>query len=530
MIRWSTIGVLLAIILGASVFDRSSIAPDREPQTVAAPVASPQLADPARQSAVWYCPVGSSAPAGFADHQITVTNTGETVVSAEVAVLTEAGAGPALRIEVAAFTSETVVLSEISQSAVAGAVVDIVGGAAVVGHQVATAFGSPSGPCHTDLSDTWYLASGATSRDAHNYIALLNPFSSDVVFTATFQTEARTREPGELDRAVVPAQSVLIIDVGEFVSREQLVATTITTVQGGRLAVERLQTFDGQLGPVGATLGLGVATPATTWNFPAGRLQIGGDDVIEIYNPSTEIAQVDLELDPLEPSDRATYGLVPIELTVQPGRVLHFDLSDALATYPLPVSYELGVRAVSTNGVPIVAERWQLTPEVDKSLIGAGGDSAESAEEGQPSEEEPPVSDGQAEADALLLERRSDPALAPPVQPDPTIGVTSSRGFAILSNRWIIPQMPTLDGGRSIVVVTAPAGALVEVRLIVAGGIVEPIRVSVPEGGRALVELVPVSASAVVLVESDSPIAAVGSVVDPGVGRQLIEGIPIVTK
>ena len=532
MIRWSTLIALVGLLAGAVVYDRVSIAPEPPAPVAAAPVETPKLNDPGRQSTVWYCPIGSSDESMLADHSVVVSNVGSTPVSAEVAVLTGNGAGPALRFEVAPLTSEVVKLSDLAMSPVAGAVVDVVGGDAVVSHEVVAAFGAPSGPCHTSLAEEWYFASGATSRGANDYIALLNPFASDIVFTATFQTETRTREPGELDRAVVPARSVLLIDVGAYVSREAVVATTIKTVQGGRLAVERLQTFNGELGPVGASLSLGVATPRSTWTFPAGRVQRGGDNFIRVFNPSDEVAQVDLELDPLDPTDRATYGLVPIELTIQPGRVLNFDLGAALETYPLPVSYELGVTAISTTGTPVVVDNWQLTPKIDTSLIGAGGDAAtadDAAVEEEPVvEEEPAVDPGQAESDALLEERLSDPALAPPIQPDPTVGITSSHGVAQLATRWIIPQMQTLDGGRSVVVVSAPEGALVEVRLIVAGQVLDPVRVSVPASGRALIELAPVSSSAVVLVQSDSPIAAVGSVVNPDVDRQLVAGIPIV--
>ncbi|MEZ5341729.1 MAG: hypothetical protein R2706_09810 [Acidimicrobiales bacterium] len=272
---------------------------------------------------------------------------------------------------------------------------------------------------------------------------------------------------------------------------------------------------------------------------PAGRLIQGGDNRIEVFNPSDTVAQVDLQLDPLDPADRGSYGLVPIELTIQPGRVQSFDLAAALDSYTLPYSYELGVTAISTNGVPIVVDRWQLTPAIDTSLIGAGGDNASEVDaaatddttaDTEPVAEEPvdpETAAGEADAQASIDLIRGDPALAPPVQPDPTIGITSSHGVSELSNRWIIPQMSTLDGERSVVVVSAPVGALVEVRLVVAGEILDPVRVSVPSSGRALVVIDPVAASAVVMVQADSPIAAIGVVVDPGVDYQLIAGIPI---
>ncbi|MEZ5341728.1 MAG: hypothetical protein R2706_09805 [Acidimicrobiales bacterium] len=198
-------------------YDRASLAPEPVPQWWRRPCERPPLRDPVRQSTVWYCPAGSSSIDGFADHSVVVTNIGDTPVAAEVALVSGEGAGLRSRSPSPAYQRGRQAC-DLAMQAHAGAVVDIVGGNALVSHQVVTATARRAGR----VIHRW-PSSGISRRvqplaHSHNYVVLLNPFSSDVVFTATFQTETRTREPSDLERAVVPARSVRVIDVGDYVA------------------------------------------------------------------------------------------------------------------------------------------------------------------------------------------------------------------------------------------------------------------------------------------------------------------------
>jgi hypothetical protein len=470
-------------------------------------------------SDVWYCPVGSGTADGIGLHTLAISNLSTEPAIANVDLVDDQGAGPGLRIDLEPLSSELLDLSTLDTAAAVGAIVEIVGGQGAVGHQVATAQGTVDAPCGTETSDHWYFADGVTTRDARNLIVLLNPFSQDVVFNVEFQTVDRTRKPDPLQAAVVPGRSVRVIDVGEYVSREPHVATSITTVQG-RLAVERLQVFDGQLGPIGASLTAAIDGPQLQWYLPAGRVNDGGDQRLTLYNPSDTIAEVDVSFDLANPDDRAAFGLVPIEVTVAPGRLALVDLVAEAVRTGLPFPAEFGITVQSTNGVGVVVERWQVTPKIDTSLIGAGGTEASStAADANPADQTE-----LAPADGL------DAAVPAPdvVGATATSGVGVSAGSSVLADRWFVPWSPIGQGSETIVTVDSPQGGIVSIQLMVAGELLPPIRASIPAQGRVQIPIAGPVAQAPMLVSADSPIAAEVQFVSPEGRLQVVTGIPVV--
>ena len=73
----------------------------------------------------------------------------------------------------------------------------------------------------------------------------------------------------------------------------------------GRLVVDRIQTFDGT-DPAyeGITLGLGAPTPAEVWIFPDGMVDDGITEQIVVFNPSDEVAEVEVEVRLDDPDDQ----------------------------------------------------------------------------------------------------------------------------------------------------------------------------------------------------------------------------------
>ncbi len=538
MIRWSTIGLIFGLLVAGVLFDRVDRAPDPEPLPTAEVVLSPSLVEPARLSNVWFCPVGSGSADGYATHQLNISNLGDEPAVANIDLMTDAGPGSGLRVEIEALSSETVDLPALDQAMWLGATVEIVDGQGVVGHTVTTAQGVAQGPCATSTSSSWYFADGQTTRDSSEYLALLNPFAEDVVFSMSFQTAGRTREPEDLKAAVVPGRSVRVIDVGQYVSREAHVATSIQTVRG-QLAVERLQLADGALGPVGASLQLGIVAPSRSWILPAGRVHAGGDQRLVIYNPGLDLAEVDIEFD-LAPSDRSSYGLVPVEAVIQPGRFTIVDLAATLTQAGLPLPYEFGLRVVSANDVPVVVERWQVTPAVDQTLIGAGGTDArivgpsltgwrrrqtDTDPNEIPEEEVPPVA----------------AAAAPLSQPTATSGIAASGGSWVLADTWVVAWLsltpnvvPTVtgsvDGAYNALVVTGPAGASVEVSLIVAGEALPAAQATIPDAGWISFPVPALVSGAPVRVEADQPITVEAMIVGLDGRLSVVPAIPVVER
>lgn len=397
MNRWPIIFILIGLVAAGLAYDQVVEVPLGGLTTATEQVVvSPSMGDPPRLDGAWYCPIGSSAAGKFADHVVNISNLSDEPAVANVSIITGTGPGPGRRIELAPKSTERVRLSETQRADLAAAVVEITGGRGAVGHSVTTAQGVAEGPCATDASSTWYFAAGRTTRDSKQYLALMNPFPETAVFDVEFQAVGRSREPGPLQGAFVGARSVKIIEVDQFVAREEALATKITTNRG-RLVVERLQVLDGQLGPSGAALQLGVPSAAPSWIFTAGRVHEAGDDLLTIFNPyevvdgpvvgdesdnddgaaaddeAQAVAEepsregfltVAVELWPSNPTDLSTYSVVTIEREVRPGTFVTIDLQAQAERFEFPLPYELGVYVSSNEGLPIVAERWQFAEQL----------------------------------------------------------------------------------------------------------------------------------------------------------------------
>jgi hypothetical protein len=524
--RLSVVFLVIGVVAAAVLYDQvqgpaSAARAEAEPTFI-----TPSITDPAPLDGAWFCPMGSSKLGGFADHTVHISNLADSPAVANIIPVTEAGRGPVYRLEIPALSTVDHILSQSGSAAAAGAVVELIGGTAVVGHSVQTASGAAEGPCSTHVSNTWYFASGRTTRDATQYLALMNPFPEDVRYNIEFYRSAgRPRKPAALTGQEVPANSVKIIEVGGFVAREDDVAAVITTDRG-RLVVERLLTFNGDLGPSGAALQLGVTAPATSWMLPAGRVHSEGDDRVIVFNPSADAtATVNVELWPQNPADRATYGLGPIPRQLLPGRFEVIDLGSEAGRFGIRLPFEVGVSVTSSNEVPIVVERWQLAKKVDTTLIGAGGTAvtpgADPAAGGDGGLD--PAAEGQLDLPGIFGQEA-----VPLLQPTANVGVTTSRGTEVLSTRWVVPWLSSPAENTAVVVVTSPFEAKVEVMALVNGELQGPFRASVPAGGRALISLPATAKGVTALVTADAPVSVEGQVVVPDVRLATVSGVPTV--
>ncbi len=566
MIRSAVLFVVVGLLAAGLLYERVDAGPQEVVAVEEASVVTPSISDPARLDGAWFCPTGSSSDGGFADHQVRISNLSEDPAVANVGILTGEGKGPNLRVELNPLSSQVLPLSSLAQADVAGAVVEIIGGTGVVGHQVITEHGPAEGPCATHVSSSWFFAGGRTQRDSLEYLALMNPFPEDVVYNVElYRSAGRPRKPGPLQGDVVPASSVKIIELGEHSPREEVVAAAITTVRG-RLVVERLQTFNGDLGPTGAALQLGVTGPARSWMLPAGRIHSQGDDQVIVFNPSAdEVADIDLELWPVNPTDRSLYGLGAIPRQLLPGRFEVIDLRIEADRFGLRLPFEVGVSVRSSNGVPVVAERWHLASEVDRSLIGAGGTEVaptdEEATDGEDGADGTAADDGTATDDAAnpddgtgTDDEGTDPdsaanpdgeetepgeldvpgilggEVADLAQPTASMGAATSRGTEILSDRWIVPWVATPTDDSSVIIVTSPVDASVEVFILVNGLLQGPSRATIPAGGRAIVPVDGGGEGGPVLVVSDAPVTVEAQIVSPVSGLSIVPGIPTVDQ
>ena len=488
MIRWLAL-VLAALVCGGAVFfDRTSPASVESTQSVAAGRhVNPSLGDVPRLQAAWFCPFGSSSADGIADHEITIANLEGTPAVAEVSVLTAEGPVPSLRIVVPAFGSETKRLASLSDSELAGAVVEITGGEGVVGHSVTTSNGVAEGTCATQVSREWFFGNGRTTDDSEPYIMLMNPFDDAALYNVEFRIAGRPepRQPEALQGQAIKPNSVVRLDLREYVTPEENLTVRITT-RRGQIVAERLQMLNGSQGPQGASLQLGVANAAESWIFPGGRLSSKGGDQIVIWNTSeTEASTVEVGFWPNNPEDRSTFSFIPVARELQPGRFEVIDLVEEGESFGITLPYELAV-TVSADGAPVVAERWHL---------GEGyfvDDDATDPEAGD-AEAEDPAPDEEEDEGAAAEE-------SPYAQPTASTGLATSRGVEVVADKWVVPWA-RVNGSQ--LVITAAEDTNVRVRILADGQLLaEPTIVAVPARGRTLVDLEAVSPNGAVVVES----------------------------
>lgn len=412
--RLTSLVLLAGAITGGLVLqaaERSEPTTD-DAVAVEAGVAIPAATPPGTLTSTWYCAGGTATEDGFADHVLLLANPTDRARQATVTVLPgtiapapstpDDAAGDETTTTAETTTTEAqetttttavepppdptvvdlpaqsrieVVLQELIDAPLAGAIVEIDGGEVAVEHQITGPGGKATAPCSTTAAREWSFPWGVTTRGTRELLVFMNPFPDDATVDIDLATDQGTRAPLRLRDLVVPGRSV----VGAFIEQDTRRAQVSAQVHvgSGRLVVDRIQTFDGT-DPAfeGITLGLGAPTPAETWIFPDGKVDEGITEQIVVYNPTDEVAEVEVEV---RLDDPATNGVPePFELTIAPSRFSIVDLNepDAEVSEDVPkripdgVAHSLIVR--SLNGVPVAAERIVTSSEPNSNLgIGA---------------------------------------------------------------------------------------------------------------------------------------------------------------
>ena len=131
------------------------------------------------------------------------------------------------------------------------------------------------------------------------------------------------------------------------------------------MVVDRIQTYDGRGASTteeeaaeeaftreGLTVTPAVPAARLVWSFPAGLRSAGIHEQITVFNPSDEVAEVDITLDLSDPQRNGVLDPFPLEVPAGEARVFDVDSAEAV---PERVTHAVEVR--STNDVPVVAER-----------------------------------------------------------------------------------------------------------------------------------------------------------------------------
>jgi hypothetical protein len=334
--------VLVAVLLGgAGLADRA-----RRPEPAAVPAAAigPQARPIDGGASTWYCPLATAQSGGAADGTIDIENTRGTPLDGVVSMFPASGPPVTQPVRAAARSRLSMHEADFLHSPGVGAVVEFKQGGVAVEQTITGAQGESTTPCATGAGDEWYVAEGSTALNNSMFLGLFNPFPDDAITDMDFATDQGRAAPGVFQGVVVPARSVVVVNVGDHVRRRDHVAARIRA-RRGRIVVGRIQVRTQPRNGLVAAL----AAPATRrlWDFPDG---ISGDTAAErfhFYNPSSKEATVQLALTldqgAAEPFD---------DIKVPAGGRLTFDPGSE-SRVPKGVGHSATVR----SNVPIVVER-----------------------------------------------------------------------------------------------------------------------------------------------------------------------------
>lgn len=128
--------------------------------------------------------------------------------------------------------------------------------------------GVVGGPCVSRPGANWYLPGMSTAGGAQASIHVANPFAEAASIAVTFMTPTGLVDPVRLRNQVVPANGVLVLDIGEFMPRESDLGVLVRA-RSGRVITEGVQNVDAAIGGINGTSLVGaVDAPALTWTIP----------------------------------------------------------------------------------------------------------------------------------------------------------------------------------------------------------------------------------------------------------------------
>lgn len=366
MRRWPPLVLIVALLVGALVVDherardQAAAVPSAPDPAGLLPVGLPDDA----LGSIWFCAGQTAGDDTRADGTVVVANLGPDHASGRIEVVGDDGERASQALEVAAASTERVRLADVLTADWVAARVELDRGHVVVEHEVAGPEGRDVAACHNRADDTWYLPSGATTRDARMTVAIYNPYADEDVVDLSFVTGEGQRRPRDLQDLPIPARSVVAVDVTSVVTVREILATTVSA-RRGRVVVDRIQTYDGRGASAteeeaaaeayrrtGLTVTPAVPRPRPVWRFPAGVKSPGIHERVVVFNPGRDEAEVEITVSLDDP--RRNGRPEPFPLTVAGGDFEVFDL-DAAPEVPPEVRHSLLVRTVSGPGV--IAER-----------------------------------------------------------------------------------------------------------------------------------------------------------------------------
>jgi hypothetical protein len=301
-------------------------------------------------STSWFCPGGPTADGRSTS--VTIFNSTNDPREVTVSAVNDAGNRASTPLTLPPRNRAVVNLGDLAPGAQTSATVAVYGGGVAVEQTVVGRTGVSTSPCADRASSTWYLADGTTTADASLTLVLYNPFPDDAVVDISLTTVERTLQPPNLQGAVIPGQSVRIVDLGQQAQREEVVSTSVKG-RGSRLVVGRIQSADNPARH-GFSAGLAASQAQQTWWLPDGDKGDGISERLVVFNPGDLEASVELSFLPA-----AGDGAVQSNVVVPPSS---FSVVDVNALAEVPAGPHSVLVNVVGDQTPVVVERVLTRP------------------------------------------------------------------------------------------------------------------------------------------------------------------------
>jgi len=340
------------------------------------PAAAPEPVAQGRATAgVWYCPMTGG------EDDLTVLS------------VAAAGQRPA-RVTVVRYTPEGPVaadpllidpgeLHEVALSAEQSAqplAVRWSGGPATASVRLQGPTGMAAAPCAEGPQPQWFITGLDTAAGSSALLHLHNPFTTDAVVEVAFATADGRIDLMLTDSVLVPAQSAVRLDLGQF-EPERMDLGVALDVRSGRLVAAgevRMDPLGEQEGPTGRALLAAAPATSLTWGFADARQGEAVDSWVTVMNPGDRDAAVEVRVSEPLPDGGALFG----EVTVPAGGVVRLPLGDTSTASDFGVSLtvvnEVGVVAALVSdirgqaGRDLTAATGAPQPARQWALVGAG--------------------------------------------------------------------------------------------------------------------------------------------------------------
>jgi hypothetical protein len=357
---------LAAVLVAAGVYDGGESSSQVGATGADAIGASPSVPLADALSTSWYCAEGTSAADGRAAETILVASIADTRIDATITVMPGGVAAPVSHtVHLPPRAEESVRVADILQTPEPAVVVEVVGGQAVVSHQLEANGDIATEPCARGASSDWYFAAGTTLKGAQQFLVLFDPFGDDAIVDVTVLTDDGVQEPDALQALVVPHRSRVTIPMNDAVPRQRDVAIHVHA-RTGRVVAERSQLFDGtasdgEIARKGITVSLGAEAPRREWYFPNGSAADGASSVVGVANfgATSTTVQVSVVLD-------GEQTLATQSVAIPARSVTAVEVSSHV---PAGSQYSVGVAARDAEGNrdPVVAELLEWWPSASSS-------------------------------------------------------------------------------------------------------------------------------------------------------------------